>query len=264
MSPPSPVPIEAWQGDHGSGEEEGMGNRRGWPSALLRRLAVAVAVVALLAPIPSPAAGDEMEEARALVEEAKIAFERVASEETFAPDFRDLARRARGIFIAPEIVRVALVFGGSGGSGLVVVRDEKSGGWAGPAFYGMGGASVGFQAGVDSSAIVLLAMTERGVTALLSPSAKLGANASVAFGPVGGGVSASTINLSADIVAYSLSKWLYAGFSVDGAIVTPRHALNRSYYGRAVSPADILIRRDVTSPHAGGLIAAINQVAGAR
>lgn len=241
-----------------------MANRLRRLSVLLRPVVVMGVAVTLLATLPPPADADELEDARALVEEAKLAFERVASEETFAPDFRDLLRRARGVFIAPEIIRVAFVFGGSGGSGLAIVRDEKSGGWAGPAFYGMGGASVGFQAGVDSSGIVLLAMSERGVTALLSPSAKLGANASVAFGPVGGGVSASTINLSADIVAYSLSKWLYAGFSVDGAIVTPRHALNRAYYGRAVSPADILIRRDVTSPHAASLIATINQAAGAK
>jgi lipid-binding SYLF domain-containing protein len=228
------------------------------------RAAAALLLGALVWLGPGAALGDDLDDARDLAEDARQAFERVSNDKTFAADFRDLARRAKGIFIAPEVIRGAFILGGAGGGGVFLVRDEKSGAWVGPAFYALGAASIGLQAGVDSSEVVLLAMTERGVTALLSAGVKLGANASVAFGPVGGGVSAATINLSADIFAYSLSKWLYAGFAVDGAVVAPRHSLNQAYYGVAVSPTDILIRRQVTSPHAAGLIKAVAEVAGGR
>src|SRR6185503_9148310 len=96
------------------------------------------------------------------------------------------------MLILPQMVRAAFIVGGSGGSGVLIARDEKAGKWKGPAFYTLGGASFGFQAGADAAEVVILAMTERGVTKLLSPQVKLGADVSVAAGPVGGGASAAT------------------------------------------------------------------------
>ena len=92
--------------------------------------------------------------------------------------------------------------------------------------------SFGFQAGADASEVALLAMTDRGVNALLSTSVKLGADASVAAGPVGVGVRAATATSASDIVSFSRSKGLYGGVSVDGAVVAPRGALNSAYYGQ--------------------------------
>jgi lipid-binding SYLF domain-containing protein len=108
---------------------------------------------------------------------------------------------------------------------------------------------------------VLVALTERGVTAMLANSAKLGANASVAAGPVGAGAEASTANISADIIAYSRAKGLYAGISLDGAVVATRDALNHAYYGKEVTPTDILIKRTVKNPQAAPLIDAVAKVA---
>ncbi len=88
----------------------------------------------------------------------------------------------------------------------------------------------------------------------LENSIKLGADAGVAAGPVGIGAAAATANLSVDILSFSRSKGLYGGISLDGALVAARGSLNEAYYGKKVSPSDILILHDVTNPQASGLI----------
>lgn len=95
------------------------------------------------------------------------------------------SKKAKGVFIAPQVLKGAFVVGASGGSGVLVVRDEKTGGWNGPAFYTIGGVSFGPQIGGQASEVVLLVMTERRVSSLLSNSLKLGADVGIAAGPVG-------------------------------------------------------------------------------
>ena len=177
---------------------------------------------------------------------------------------RSLLKSAQGVFIAPQILRGAFVIGASGGSGVFLVRDKHRGDWAGPAFYTIGEASFGFQIGGDASEVVLVAMTERGVNALLSTSVKLGGDVGIAVGPVGAGAEASTANLSADIISFSRSKGLYGGISLEGAVVAVREGLNAAYYGKTVSPADILIARSVDSEHAARLRAETARLAGGK
>jgi lipid-binding SYLF domain-containing protein len=110
--------------------------------------------------------------------------------------------------------------------------------------------------------MILVALSERGVSALLATSGKLGANASVAAGPVGAGAEAATQNLSADIVSYSRAKGAYAGVSVEGAVVATRDALNKAYYKKDVSPTDILIKRTVSNKAAAPLVQAVAKAAG--
>lgn len=223
------------------------------------RLAV-VLLVAALAAIPVRARADDAMQARQLVEKARLTFESMI----VAPEMealRDLIKNARGVFVGPQILRGAFIVGVAGGSGVLVARGERGGEWSGPAFYTIGEVSVGFQAGGDASEVILLAMTERGVTALLNHSVKLGADMSVAGGPVGIGVRAETANLSVDIVSFSRAKGLYGGVSVDGAVVATRDGLNTAYYGKPVSPADILVRRSASNPHAATLIDMIRKAA---
>ena len=227
------------------------------------RCVTPVLMVVALAVLAAPARADDAMDARQLVEKAKLTFESVIA----APEMdalRDLLKGAKGVFVAPQVLRGAFIFGVSGGSGVFFARGERPEQWNGPAFYTIGEASFGFQAGADASEIVLLAMTDRGVAALLSTSVKLGADASVAAGPVGAGVRAATANLSVDIVTFSRAKGLYGGASVEGAVVAPRGALNAAYYDREVSPADILIRGAVSNPHAAPLIELIRKAADAK
>jgi lipid-binding SYLF domain-containing protein len=175
--------------------------------------------------------------------------------------FRDLVKQAKGVFIVPQLLEGAFIVGASGGSGVFLARDEKTGEWSGPAFYTIGGASFGFQAGGQASEVILLVMSDRGVSSLLTNSFKLGADVGLAAGPIGAGVSAATANLSADILAFSRSKGLYGGISLDGAVIATRGDRNNAYYGREVTPADILVRRDVSTQHAMGLIEAVEKAA---
>jgi lipid-binding SYLF domain-containing protein len=132
----------------------------------------------------APARADDAQDARQRVEKAKLTVEQFQADSNMG-SLRDLAKKAKGTLILPQMVRAAFIVGGSGGSGMLIARDEKAKQWRGLAFYTLGGASFGFQAGADAAEVIILAMTERGVTELLSPQVKLGADISVAAGPVG-------------------------------------------------------------------------------
>ena len=230
-----------------------------------RRMASWVAGVAMVTLLfgAARAWADDAQDAQQLVEKAKLTVEQFQTDPNMGA-LRDFAKKAKGMLILPQMLRAAFIVGGSGGSGVLVALDAKAGQWRGPAFYTLGGASFGFQAGADAAEVIILAMTERGITKLLEPQVKLGADISVAVGPAGAGVAAATAGLSADLISYSMSKGLYGGFSVDGSVAGVRTALNQAYYGKAVSPTDILIRGAVTNPQASALIGAVAKLGGAR
>ena len=207
----------------------------------------------------NPAFADNASDAKQLVEKSKMTFDRFVGMNEMGT-FRDLLKKAKGVFISPQVLEGAFIFGLSGGSGVLVARDPGTGSWNGPAFYTVGEASFGLQAGGKASEVVMLAMTERGVNALLSPSVKLGADVGVAAGPVGAGASAATANISADILTFALSKGLYAGISLEGAVVAVRNEWNGAYYSKpGVTPTDILIRKNVSNPGSAKLIAAVSK-----
>lgn len=204
---------------------------------------------------------DSGTETKHLVNRAHVTLVSFSNDSRMAA-FDDLIKHARGVLIAPQMLRGAFFFGASGGSGVFLVWDGKTRKWGGPAFYTIGGASFGLQIGGDASEVMILAMTERGVKAMLSSSFKLGADAGVAAGPVGFGAAASTANLSADILSFSRAKGLYGGVSVDGAVVAAREGWNRSYYGKRVDPIDILVLQEGRNPQAAPLIEAIEKASG--
>lgn len=154
--------------------------------------------------------------------------------------------RARGIFIVPQMLRGGFIIGGSGGRGVLLAQDGMSGKWSYPAFYSMGSVSLGFQAGADASEIILLIMTERGLSAMLSTDYKLGADVSVAAGPVGISAKAET----ADILAFGRAQGIFGGVSVEGAAISPLDDWNRQYYGKPVQVFDILINQNLSNKQA--------------
>ncbi len=230
----------------------------------LRQIAVITLLPAfiLLGTAPSPAlAASDATEASQLVENARMTFDNFLT----APEmdaFRKLLKQAKGVFIAPQVLKGAFILGVSGGSGVMVAKTEDNSSWNGPAFYTIGELSYGLQMGGEASQVVLLAMTDRGVTAFLSNNVKLGADIGVAAGPVGAGAAAATANLSADIISFSRSKGAFGGIALNGAVVAVRGALNQAYYGKKVTPTDILVRKEVTNNQAAGLLAAIRKGTG--
>jgi lipid-binding SYLF domain-containing protein len=168
--------------------------------------------------------------------------------------------RAKAVMIAPEVVKAGFIFGGSGGRAVTLARDAKTGKWAGPAFYTLATASVGFQAGVSVSEVVTLVMTEKGLNSLLAPSVKLGGDASVAAGPVGAGAKSDVV---ADFVSFSRAKGLYGGLNLDGTVIAISNDWNEIYYHKnGILPPDILIRMSAHNKGGDKLLADVARAAG--
>ena len=161
--------------------------------------------------------------------------------------------RAKGVLIAPQIVKAGFIFGGSGGRALLVAKEGRV--WTGPAFYDLATASVGFQAGVEVSEAVIVVMTDKGLNSLLSSSFKVGGDASIAAGPVGAGAKST---VTADLISFTRAKGVYGGLNLDGTVVHSNVAWNDAYYGRSnVLPPEILIRRTVQNPKSAALLAEV-------
>jgi len=200
------------------------------------------------------AQAEEYTKPQELVDKSISVFKRFGSEKEFE-NFMTLAKESKGIFIVPQMLKGGFVVGGAGGSGVLLAKDEK-GDWSYPVFYTMASVSFGLQIGAESSQVLLLVRTEKGMDTMLSNSFKLGADASVAVGPVGAGAKAAT----ADILSYSITKGAYTGVSLEGAVIKVRDSLNETYYGQKVSPADVFIRKSVTNPGADALRQEVTQL----
>ena len=200
----------------------------------------------------TPVSADEKQDATQLVDKARMTLEGFMADKNMEA-FQDVIKKAKAILVTPQLLKGAFVVGVSGGSGVLMVRDEKTVQWEGPGFYTLGGASFGLQIGGQASEVILLAMTQRGVSSFLSNSFKLGADVGLAAGPVGAGASAASANLSADILSFARSKGLYGGISLDGSVVAVRGGLNEAYYSKKCDPTDIFVRNNVANPHSAGL-----------
>ena len=237
-------------------------SRKEWPVRSVSFVSMAIVWTMMMSLFSAPSfAADHRTDAVQLVEKSKMTLESFLSDANMGV-FNDLIRQAKGVFIAPQVLKGAFIFGASGGSGVFFTWSRKAGRWTGPAFYTIGGASFGLQIGGQAAEVGMLAMTDRGVKALLSNSVKLGADIGIAAGPIGAGASASTANLSADILSFSRAKGLYGGISLDGAVVAVRDVWNEAYYGKRLDPIDILIMQGTTSPQATSLIQLIEKASG--
>ncbi len=145
---------------------------------------------------------------------------------------RALLENAQGIAVIPKVIKLGLVIGGRYGKGVVLVR-KPDGTWSGPAFVSLTGGSVGWQIGAQSTDVILVFKSRKGVQKIAAGKLTIGAGASVAAGPVGRHTGAATdIGLGAEIYAYSRSRGLFAGISLDGASLKMQPADNIAYYRR--------------------------------
>jgi len=176
---------------------------------------------------------------------------------------RDLLDRARCVIVMPSVLKAAFVIGGSYGRGAMVCRTGKnfSGPWGAPAMYALEGGSVGFQIGGEATDFVLLVMNNRGADSLLHSEVRLGADASVAAGPVGRLASADTdAYMRSEILSYSRARGVFAGISLEGSTLRPDSGANRALYGRSISAAEIIEGSEVQTPsNAQDLIAVLQK-----
>lgn len=218
------------------------------------RLSAVIFLGFLLVPaLSSPSAAADDREQKDLVAQARITLDNFLADPNMTW-FREHVGEAKGILIVPQFFKAAFFLGGAGGSGVLVSKDEQTGAWSDPAFYTMGAGSFGFQFGAQASEVVLLILTPKGLDSLLLGNFKLGADGSVAVGPVGAGVAgATTPTLSADLLSFVRAKGLFAGISLEGAVLNARDEWNQTYYGRSVTPAEILVQRAVSNPASADL-----------
>jgi lipid-binding SYLF domain-containing protein len=142
---------------------------------------------------------------------------------------RDLLAKSKAIVVFPGALKAAFIVGGQGGGGVVIRRMAN--GWSAPAFLNMGGASLGFQIGGQSTDYVLVVMNDKGLKNLLQDKFEMGGEGSVAAGPVGRTSAASTnATLDAEILTYSRSKGLFAGVSLKGVVITQDSSMNLAVY----------------------------------
>jgi lipid-binding SYLF domain-containing protein len=180
---------------------------------------------------------------------------------------RDILEKAKCIIVIPGVKKVALGIGGRFGYGAAVCRtDNFAGAWGPPLMVELKGASVGFQIGGQSSDFVLLVMNQKGVDNLLKSKFTLGADASIAAGPIGRNAEAGTdIRMRAEILSYSRSRGVFAGVSLEGASLRQDTDANVALYGERVDPRTMLLKSGQPIPtEATGFIEAIERLTSGR
>jgi lipid-binding SYLF domain-containing protein len=211
-----------------------------------RLFAPFAALLLLCAAMPLPVLAGVAQEQKAQ-DAARVLAEIMRIPETAVPE--KMFSEAYAIAVIPDVVKAGLVLGGRGGRGLISVR-AADGSWSNPSFIRLGGGSVGFQAGVSSSDVILVFRTPRGVENIVNGKFTLGADASVAAGPVGRSAQAATDGeLKAEIYSYSRSRGLFAGVALDGTVLRIDHRSNEAVYGNNTTPRAIFEGRTNPPPN---------------
>jgi SH3 domain-containing YSC84-like protein 1 len=175
----------------------------------------------------------------------------------------DLLRKARCVGVVPSLKRAGFIVGAKYGKGVVVCRTAS--GWSAPSTIRIEGGSFGFQIGAGETDVIFVVMNQRGMNDLMKDKFTLGGDASAMAGPLGRTAQAQTdAMMRAEILAYSRSRGVFAGVSLEGATLRPDHGDNRELYGRSVSPRLILSGRIHRPGEARALYAELNRFPPAR
>lgn len=161
----------------------------------------------------------------------------------------DLLSKCAAVAVFPYVLKGGFFIGARYGKGIVIAHDSQTGRWQAPAFFSIGGGSFGLQFGAQAVDLILVIMNKRGLEGLLKDKFTLGGDAAVAAGPVGRLASADTdLLFKAGIFSYSRSKGFFAGVALQGAVVIPDEAANKTYYGGPVRTEEILFGNNIIIP----------------
>ena len=194
------------------------------------------------------AASDEQE----LVDTARYTMDRMLKDEIFSqvPVYLE---KAKAILIVPSMFKAGFFFGAEGGSGVLLGKGTE-GEWSYPAFYTIGSASFGLQFGAENSEVLFIILTDEGLASILNTKVTLGADASIAVGPVGAGIEgATTMNFGADILVYSRPVGFFGGVAGEGTVIYGREAWNENYYGEGATARKIVLEGSVQNENADAL-----------
>src|SRR5579862_9631610 len=217
---------------------------------MLKRILIGTTLV-LLVTLTAVASSDREDDVNRTHRAAQVFREIMNAPDQGIPN--GLLNSAKCIAIIPGDVKFAFIFGGSYGRGVATCRNGD--GWSAPMFVAIDGGSVGYQIGGSSTDLVMLFMNDHALQSLLSDKFKLGADASVAAGPVGRTADAGTdLKLNAEILSYSRAKGIFAGVALDGAVVQADKSGDKAMYGDDVDRHQILNGRVAVPESARGLL----------
>lgn len=194
-------------------------------------------------------------EAQGLVDKARVTFSGFMADQNYSW-FHNNLKNAKGVLIYPQVIKGGYFLGGSGGTGVLLVKDEKTGDWSQPAFYTMGSVTFGLQIGGEAAEIIMMVMSQKAIDSLFTTSVKLGGDTSAAAGPYGVGAKG---DITTDFISFAKSKGVYAGVNAEGSMLNVRESLNKAYYGKAVSPVDIIVKKSVNNKGSEEIRAALKR-----
>ena len=210
----------------------------------MRNLVVLLIATAMMVPAAFGAEGDREKEVGRVQAAGAVLDEIMAAPDSGIPD--EVIGSAQCIAIVPSLLKGGFVVGAAYGKGVATCRTTN--GWSAPAFFIVEGGSLGFQIGGQAVDYVMLIMNERGMRNLLSSKFKLGADASAAAGPVGRHAEASTDwKMRAEVLTYSRARGLFAGVSLNGAVIKQDKDDTRDFYGRMV-PFSTILTGEIAPP----------------
>ncbi|HXU21935.1 MAG TPA: lipid-binding SYLF domain-containing protein [Verrucomicrobiae bacterium] len=220
------------------------------------RKSVLVVCLGLLAAAPVFAANKEQKR----LHNAGVVMQEIMNTPENIP--QEVIEKAECVIVFPSVLKAAFGIGASYGRGAMVCRTGKDfrGAWGAPAMMALEGGSVGFQIGGQATDLVLLIMNKRGASSILSSKVKLGADASVAAGPVGRDAAANTdAHMRAEVLSYSRSRGLFAGISLEGSTLRPDDDATAGVYGRKLTAREIVLGGEARVPASGRLLVSVLQ-----
>ena len=217
---------------------------------IITRFVAILLAAAVAASVPVLAATEQEE----LVEKARFTIEKLAAHSEFGTNVQNYLGQAKAVVVIPALLKGGFFLGGEGGSGVLLAR-AASGEWSYPTFLTMGAGSIGLQFGAQTSELLLIVLTDKGLASILDRQVKVGGEINAAIGPIGVGMEAATAgSLGTDIISYSVAKGIFIGGSIEGALIAKRDDWNSGYYkDDAVTPRGIVIEGRFGNPHADAL-----------
>src|SRR5277367_3336003 len=211
--------------------------------------------LALIAALALPVSAQKKEQDR--VENAGTVMTEIMNIPDNIP--QSVIDKADCVVVLPSVLKFAVGVGGSYGRGVMTCRSGGNfkGPWGAPTMMALEGGSFGLQLGGQATDFVLLLMSQRSASSILTSKVKIGGDASAAAGPVGRTASAETdVTLRAEILTYSRARGLFAGISLSGSTLRPDNDANESLYGKKVSASDIVFKNAVPAPPSASLVIA--------
>jgi len=216
-------------------------------------IATGVAACAPEQPAASPSA--QASPQQGIIDRSAQAIETVrASDEGRALD--ESLKASFGVLVFPRLIKAGFVLGGEGGNGVLVTRG-KDGSFSAPAFYSIGGGSVGLQIGYQETSVVLVLMSEKALLSAIERGITLGTDVTVAAGTIGGAGESHRTSAAADVYSFAVAKGVFAGLSLDGAVISARASHNQAYYGAAATTRGIVLERSFDQPGTAAIKAAL-------